>query len=487
MTEELDEESLEFARRFNDFIDRMRDLAYIERVSELKRRVDEHLGVDSRNLSAISQNAISYNHVNLQLALEAWLSEDRRSHELIGVAGYQRHYGSLHDMLETVGPRIGSPELVDLPSGLDQTKECVNFGVYLIRDGQKPMVVLMRGPDDSRPQRQSAVTIEILTSDSELRTRFLADISELIVRLNIFRGQMISFGQANPPFQSVGPVIFHHRPEVAADQVVLPEETLQLLERQVFGIAASRDRLLASGQHIKRGILLHGPPGCGKTHTVRYLVSRLPEHTIVLLTGGELAMIGAAASLARMLQPAVVILEDVDLVAQHRQAYPTGNPILFEMLNQLEGIQGDFDVTFLLTTNRADLLEPALAARPGRVDLALEVGLPDEEGRRRLIELYGRGLDLRLENPDLIVSRTEGVTGAFIKELMRKAALAAAERAQDGARLTVTDDEILSELDDFLSEKSLLTRALLGGQSDRSGGDPRTGWLMAEPGRPFPN
>ena len=57
----------------------------------------------------------------------------------------------------------------------------------------------------------------------------------------------------------------------------------------------------------------------------------------------------------------------------------SGNPLLFDVLNEIDGIGEDADVTFVLTTNRADLLEPALAARPGRVDLAVEIGLPEAE------------------------------------------------------------------------------------------------------------
>src|SRR4029434_10635919 len=116
----------------------------------------------------------------------------------------------------------------------------------------------------------------------------------------------------------------------------------------------------------------------------------------------------------RMLQPSIVVLEDVDLVAQHR-GYVEPNPLLFDILNQMDGIDEDADVAFLLTTNRADLLEPALAARPGRVDLAVEIALPDEGARRRLLQLYGRGLDLRLDDVGSIVKRTQGVTASFIK------------------------------------------------------------------------
>ena len=76
----------------------------------------------------------------------------------------------------------------------------------------------------------------------------------------------------------------------------------------------------------------------------------------------------------------------------------------------MDGLGEDIDVAFILTTNRADLLEPALAARPGRIDQAVEVPLPDRAARRRLLEIYRGTLPLEVADLDAVVERTEGVT-----------------------------------------------------------------------------
>ena len=92
--------------------------------------------------------------------------------------------------------------------------------------------------------------------------------------------------------------------------------------------------------------------------------------------------------MARALQPAMLVVEDVDLIAEDRGMHPGQHPLLFQLLNEMDGLAEDADVVFVLTTNRADLLEPALAARPGRVDQAVALELPDAEARRALFELY---------------------------------------------------------------------------------------------------
>jgi ATP-dependent 26S proteasome regulatory subunit len=147
--------------------------------------------------------------------------------------------------------------------------------------------------------------------------------------------------------------------------VILPSDVLDGIERQVLGVARHAGRLLASGQHLKRGVLLHGAPGTGKTHTIRYLLGQLSGVTVMLLSGKALRLIAEACSVARTLQPSVIVVEDVDLIAEQREFGEGTHPLLFQLLNEMDGLGQDLDVTFLLTTNRADLLEPALAERPG--------------------------------------------------------------------------------------------------------------------------
>ena len=158
----------------------------------------------------------------------------------------------------------------------------------------------------------------------------------------------------------------------------------------------------------------------------------------------------------------MLVVEDVDLIAEDRGMHPGQHPLLFQLLNEMDGLAEDADVVFVLTTNRADLLEPALAARPGRVDQAVALELPDADARRALFELYRGSLAVDTSRLDEVLARTEGVTASFLKELLRRAALLAATRTPEAADLAVSAADLSRALDELLDTRNAMTRALLG-------------------------
>jgi ATP-dependent 26S proteasome regulatory subunit len=230
------------------------------------------------------------------------------------------------------------------------------------------------------------------------------------------------------------------------------------VRHHVIGIGEHAAALRSYGQHLKRGVLLYGPPGTGKTLTVEHLLSATPERTAIILQGGSLRFVAEAARLARAMTPAMLVFEDVDLVAMERGMFGGPQPLLFEILDALDGVGRDADIAFLLTTNRADVLEPALAQRPGRVDLAVEVPLPDAAARRTLLALYARETPLSPGALDRAADRAEGVTASFAKELIRRAALRSAL-----AGTSLSDHDLDASLSEMLDASAAISRALAGG------------------------
>jgi cell division protease FtsH len=420
-----------------------------------------HLGESAQELPVLTEALDDWELPNLQLALDAALKRTGWSAETLGLTGRAKRYEqfSLSDLMtdEAWLPSVGPPELVNAPVGPGKTMPCVEFAILLVTSPDGPIALFVRRGEDHGPMMPSRLAIQAVAPGEGVAEAFLAELRKLMLEHDVYRGQVLTVKA--DPHGGGRELIFLERPQLAAEELILPDGLLDRVERHVIGPTRHREVLLKSGRHLSRGLLLWGPPGTGKTLTVRYLVSVLTDATVIILSGSTLGFVDAFAGLAKRLAPSLVVLEDVDLVAQERTFGPFGSsPVLFELMNEMDGMGEDADVAWVLTTNRPDALEPALAARPGRIDLAVELPLPDDEARRKLLALYARGLDLQLADEQAVVDRTAGVPASFIKELLRKAALTAAE----AGRTNVTDADIAGVLDELLAETSALTRVLLG-------------------------
>ena len=473
-----DDQAREFAAAFRGFLDWVHSVAAREG-NEVSALVRDFLGPDGIGHSVVTRELPPFEHVNLQTAVDAWSAGNGRVVEVRGIA-LPSHYGglSLQQLVaaEALPPlRLAAPGLADLPNGPGSTLGCLRLALLLVADQRGRYVVMIQAPSEHQPSLQ----IEVAGLPVDQAQGVLAELDQLRADLNVYRGHLldVSLGQ-------MGQVVltFAGPPGVSRDDVVLPATVLAQVERHALGVADHRQKLLAAGQHLKRGLLLYGPPGTGKTHTMRYLVGQMTGYTRLVLTGRSLIAVAAVTDLARAMLPAVVILEDVDLVAEERSLGPASNPVLFDLLDAMDGAAPDADLLFLLTTNRADLLEPALAARPGRVDVAVEIALPDAPARQRLLTLYGQNVPLALTAQDvsLAVERTDGTTASFLKELIRRSVLESLH--EDPALTAVTGTHLARALDDLLDAAQAVTRTLLGVGVDPAD-LPAGGALPAVPGR----
>jgi hypothetical protein len=434
--------------------------AYEREDSPFEALLTEHFGIDPSTFPVTSEQVALYDLPNLQLALDAYLDQPEVEHRLVGFGGHLGYSemslaGLVHDhgFRLAVGPVRRT--MVELDAGRSIT--CITAGLFLISVGERKLAaMLMRGEHGfDRPD----LHLEVIAPDQGDGERFLTRLRELMRAHNVYRGKVLALTGGDEMMGGGLSVEFPQVDPVERDQIVLREGVLDIIELHTVEFARHSEAMRRGGWHLRRGLLLHGPPGTGKTLSASYLISRLEGRTVIVLTGAALGLVGPACAIARELQPAMVVLEDIDLVAAERTAMGLGTTsLLFQLLNEMDGIGEDADVIFLMTTNRADLLEPALAARPGRVDQAVEFPLPDEEARTRLIELFGSGLDLHIEDMGAILAATEGVSPAFLRELVRKAALQAAMAESE----PVDDSHFRSALA-LLESGGSIMRAMLGG------------------------
>lgn len=158
-------------------------------------------------------------------------------------------------------------------------------------------------------------------------------------------------------------------------------------------IAASirnRDMLKAEGLSIRRGLLLSGPPGDGKSTAIECFVNDIAgEATIIIVEAVE--HIRAVYHLAQMLAPAVVILEDLDLMTKSRDnpyAFAIKDDVTGELLQVLSGGSAYADIVTIATTNHPQAIDEALAKRAGRFDAHIRMGYPSDADKQRILELY---------------------------------------------------------------------------------------------------
>lgn len=355
------------------------------------------------------------------------------------------------------------PQYEEIDIGDDQPIRCLKLGLWFLKQGEHKYVVLL-APVGHYGQ-VTGMQFQIATPNSpdgtKITQEFFKHLEESVLKADSYRGKILSLEQAEHSYsgQSSG-IKVHKLRTVDRDQVILPRKTLDLLDRNVIQFIHQRPQLARCRLATKKGLLFYGPPGTGKTHTIHYLAKALEGHTTLLVTAEQVGMLAEYMTLARLLQPSIVVIEDVDLIARDRSELNTCEEVLLnKLLNEMDGLREDADILFILTTNRPEALERALASRPGRIDQAIEFPLPDDEGREKLVGLYSQGVIVADAVVQTIVQRTEKVSAAFIKELMRRSLQFRLERNGAG---DIELPDVEHALEEMLFSGGSLNLKLLG-------------------------
>ncbi|SFR90657.1 cell division protease FtsH [Microbacterium sp. cf046] len=224
-------------------------------------------------------------------------------------------------------------------------------------------------------------------------------------------------------------------PTVTFDDVAGADEAIEEMQ-EIKDFLKDPSKFQAVGARIPKGVLLYGPPGTGKTLLARAVAGEagVPFYSI---SGSDFVemFVGVGASRVRDLfnqakesSPAIIFIDEIDAVGRHRGAGMGGGhdereQTLNQMLVEMDGFDPKVNVIVIAATNRPDILDPALL-RPGRFDRQIGVDAPDLKGRKRILEVHGRGKPLA-EGVDLevVARKTPGFTGADLANVLNEAAL----------------------------------------------------------------
>ena len=230
------------------------------------------------------------------------------------------------------------------------------------------------------------------------------------------------------------------KPTVTFEDVAGVDEAIGELA-EVVEFLREPEKFISLGARIPKGVLMVGPPGCGKTLLAK-AVSGEAGVPFFSISGSEFVemFVGVGASRVRDLfdqakrnSPCIVFVDEVDAVGRHRGAGLGGShdereQTLNQILVEMDGFDTDTNVIVMAATNRPDILDPALL-RPGRFDRRVVLDRPDRVGRRRILDVHVRGKPLAPDvELDKIAAQTPGFVGADIENIVNEAAILTARR-----------------------------------------------------------
>jgi cell division protease FtsH len=246
--------------------------------------------------------------------------------------------------------------------------------------------------------------------------------------------QAISFGRSRARLMS------GDTPTVSFADVAGVDEAKQELQ-EIVEFLKEPDKFIALGARIPKGVLMVGPPGCGKTLMARAVAGEAGA-PFFSISGSEFVemFVGVGASRVRDLfdqakkqSPCIVFIDEIDAVGRQRGTGLGGShdereQTLNQILVEMDGFDTDTNVIVIAATNRPDILDPALL-RPGRFDRRVVIDRPDLRGRRAILEIHARGKPLAPDvDMDVIAKQTPGFGGADLENVVNEAAILAARR-----------------------------------------------------------
>ena len=235
------------------------------------------------------------------------------------------------------------------------------------------------------------------------------------------------------------------------DDLILSDKIKTQIQMNLKNLIEYREVYKKNGLQVKRGLILAGEPGTGKTVLAKILCNTI-DWTFVWVTSKNLESpkrVAQIVELCRDLSPAILFLEDIDLFGGSREQ--NHNPMMLgELLNQLDGVEENTDIIVIGSTNNKEVLEKALVSRPGRFDKVIDFPLPKYAERLRMLKAFSNGLlDGEVPFLEKVAKEYTKKTGAQIRELVNMAIIFAVEEKSyaEDKKLIITEDHFKKAVD----------------------------------------
>ena len=332
-----------------------------------------------------------------------------------------RYYGelltwALHQYLEREGWKITTtlgyhgpePVYVNVDTG-GEIENVLMDGQMLIEKGDIRYIVTV----DVNPRWRGSVHLEGPVKKNKEIAKFIIGVLTIAEKENFYRGKKIEFSRR---------IRFLDVEDRPWDSIVLDTEIKREVKANTVDFLRRSDEWSKYGIPLRRGILLAGEPGTGKTIICKALMAGADGITCITTNGYTLDdddYITELYELAEDLSPCIVFIEDIDLIGQNRMefGYQRGSALL-SLLSVMDGIEEQQEVVTIATTNCLDTLDKALSQRPARFDRVIKLSRPSIEHRIELVRRLCEKIPLDDDTQEYIAGKTENCTPAQLQEII---------------------------------------------------------------------
>lgn len=381
-------------------------------------------------------------------AADRFLGKGQRVHE-VGIV--PRYYGELltwalrrymegegWQVVQTLGYHGREPVYIDVNTDYEQRENLLMDGQILVKRGDSHLIATV----DINLRWRNSILVEGAARRKEEISEFVTGVLATAQEQNFYRGKKIEFA---------GRLRFLDLKDRSWESIILDEDTKREIKANTIGFLARRELWAKYGIPPKRGVLLVGEPGTGKTIICKALMAEADGLTCITTSTYALdadEYITDLYELAEDLSPCLVFIEDIDLIGQNREefGYNRGSA-LFSLLSVLDGIEEKKEIVTVATTNCLETLDRALAQRPSRFDRVIRLSHPRLEQRREMVSRLCQRILLGETLQEYIAGKTGGCTPAQIQEVIHSLVIEKADEAPSANVFSEHDiDRVISRI-----------------------------------------
>lgn len=356
--------------------------------------------------------------------INKFLGKERRANSVVI---FPKYYGELltwalqryiekegWNIVRTLSYHAPKPVFVDVHTDCDKCENLLMDGQLLVEKGDIRLIVTI----DANMQWKNSVQVEGLAKARKKVEEFVDSVKNIGREQNFYRGKKIEFK---------GRIHFLNVKDRSWDSIMLDPAVKREVKANTTEFLSNSKRWVEYGIPSKRGVLLAGEPGTGKTIICRALMAEARGITCIATNAYALSCdeyITELYEMAEDLSPCIVFIEDIDLIGMNRIEYNYQHgPAMLSLLSVLDGVEEKREIVTVATTNNLEILDKAISQRPSRFDRVIKLYLPSLEQRKELVELLCKKIPIDEPNQEYIARRTERCTPAQLQEIVYSLAI----------------------------------------------------------------